>query len=113
MKQFQNKETQITIGDTVDEKPITRNAFYADLIKIVMQQVDAKGKTVAQMKKDFRIIDVIDKVIEEKSEIISLEDADFDLLKERVVGFVYGFMHRDLITFENDIQAAATEKKEE
>lgn len=85
-------------------KPEVMN--YADIMLLIMNKLSEKGFTVAEMKKDFRVIDVLDAAVKEKKQEISFEDADFQhFLTKYPENFGWGLEHRDLIEFDDYIRA--------
>lgn len=101
MKKIENRDTKILFE--LGNKETLR---FADLMIVVMNKMDGAGKTPSQLRKDFRVIDVLEKASKDKLESFELEDADFDHFMT-IYGndFAWGFMHRDLIAFDDVIKA--------
>lgn len=105
MKQFQNKKTTITVEQITNDKKEVVIATYAYLGRMVMNQVNPQqGINTVAMKKNFRVLDVLEKAIEENPETFELEDADAVHFAEKVKGFNWNFQHRDLPVFEEEIE---------
>lgn len=106
MKTIKNKTTEIE-GDFEDEKNagklIHRKATYADLMKIAMNQIPQQGISTAQMRKDFRVFDALEKA----NHKIELEESDFEYLHGKIKGMSWGFRNRGLILFEDDMELVA------
>lgn len=101
MTTLQNKTTDI---DGVFEDG-SRKATYADLIRIPMMNL-TPSNTIAQQRKDFRIIDVLEDAIKNKLETLSFEDSDFIYMKEVVKNANWQFKNKGLFELEDDINAA-------
>lgn len=103
MKVIENKKTEIKGNfESVDGIFIERKANYSDLLRIVMNTVPQGGITISDMRKDIRITDALDKADNEQENII-LEDSDYNRLSDKLRGFSWGFMNKELITFEDYI----------
>lgn len=100
MKTIQNKVTTI-------EKPTPNEAGgidltnYADLMTLVMKAVRPEGYSIGEMKRCFTIIDKIENADGE----INLEDDEFEYFKSGMNMFRWNRAHKDLIQFEDDINA--------
>jgi len=91
MKVITNKETNIKNGD----KMLTRG----DLLMIVVNEPDPKGIKISEMRDRMRILDKLDNNstdTEFKAEI-SLEDADFTLLKKLFDNYGWLQTHPDIL----------------
>lgn len=97
MKTIPNKRTTIEITANDGVELLT----YASLMKSVMQQRHAEGFTTEEMRKDFRVLDALVATAEN----ISMEDADFAHFKTKLKTMRWGLAHKDLIAFEDDINA--------
>lgn len=95
MKTIPNKRTTIEEGEGL--------VTYAQLMKIVMSQRKPEGFSTEEMRKDFRVIDAIESKF--KTEEISLEDADFEYFKSKLKAMRWSGAHKDVIKFEDDINA--------
>lgn len=100
MKTIENKTTSISNGDEVNKKFLTSG----DLLKIIINTVPQGGLTVEEMKKRLRLIESLDKANETTSSI-SLEDADFDLLKTQTIDYKWGALHKDIIDLVDSINS--------
>lgn len=101
MKTIPNKVTTLEGAPNGKEQVPLLN--YAALMKIVMNsQVSPTGFSTEDMRKNFRVLDAIDAATEES---ISLEDADFEHFKSKLNDFRWNMSRKDLIAFEDDINA--------
>lgn len=95
MKSFQNKETTIQNGDI--------KLKYSDLAIACMNHVDPqRGIRGEEMYKNFKVIDKLEKA----SDLISLEDAEYDILFEKVMNMPWAFQHRDIVQFTTTVKEA-------
>lgn len=115
MKQIPNKVTEI--DGTFDKKDglegeiERRKTKYSDLIMIVMSAVHPDNNTLG-MRKDFRVIDAVEKAVKE-SGTIDLEDEDAKHLLSKIKGHVWGFKNKGIIEFEEDIDLIVNPKKQD
>lgn len=94
MKTIPNKRTTIDIGGEL--------LTYSDLMKAaMMRHRSPEGFSSEEMRKDFRVLDVLDP----KAETITLEDADFEHFKSLLKVARWNVVHKDIIAFEDDINA--------
>lgn len=61
------------------------------------------GATVDEMRKGIRILDALDSV---KNEVLELEDADWEFLKQKVEKFPWAGTDRRFLQFHDDITGA-------
>lgn len=111
MKTLKNKTTEIdgTFEDEKDPtKTVNRKTTYVDLMKIVMNQIPREGARTSEMRKDFRVIDALEKA----NHNIQLEDSDFEHFNTKLKNMAWGFRHRALLGFEEDIEQAAKGEEE-
>lgn len=108
MKQIPNKTTDIP--GTFDG--VQRKTTYADLMDIVMKQITDDNNTIT-MRKDFRVLDAIEKSVKENAETIDLEDADATHLLNKIKATAWGFKNKGIIDFEDDIAEIISKKKED
>lgn len=109
MKKIENRKTSIieTVG-----QPETIS--YADIMLMVINKSVPEGYPPSKMRKDFRVIDVLDKAIKDKSEFIELEDGDFDHWWSRYGDdFAFGMQHRDLLAFDDYLKEIKSGKQAE
>lgn len=97
MKTIPNKVT--TLDGVQNENGDVQLLNYADLMKIVMNQPPPNGFSIADMRKNFRVLDAID----QKAEEISMEDSDFEHFKSKMKDVKWNISRKDLIQFEDDI----------
>lgn len=91
MKEFVNKTTGI--------KEENKFILYSDLCKICINKTPEGGFTIEEMSKRLRIMEVLNK----KKDKIILEDFDFEILKACIKNIKWGFMHKDLVEFNNTV----------
>lgn len=94
MKTLENKKFTFE-GDT-------KESSYSDLIKVVAKTSPQGGIDAEEMNKRSRIFTSLK---EEKDGVISLEDADFELLKQLVATHKWGMYEENLLDFVNYIKA--------
>lgn len=85
---------------TIENKSVivaNKSVTYKDIIVNCVNSVDPKsnGLTVAEMRKRIRILDACEKA----TEVIELEDNDFNLLKEIINNMRWGIVDRELLSF--------------
>lgn len=100
MKTLELKETKIPkikVGEKQEESNEMLN--YGDFIKTALNIVPEKGFTPEEMKKRFRILDALEK----DSKTLELEDADVVTLKDCIKAMQWGVLHKDIITFCEEI----------
>lgn len=98
MKVIENKRTTIEAGD---ENGGVTLLTYANLIGSAIRQIRQEGFTIGEMKMCFNILEASEKADGE----ISLEDAEFEYLKRKIPGTRWLVLNKDIITFEDDINA--------
>ena len=98
MKSLENKLTLITIqGEENKSVPVD----YATLIKIVCNTPDQRGYSIQDIKFRLTISDIVSN---KKVGIhIHLENADAKYLQNLVENMKWGFIHKDLISFSEDV----------
>jgi hypothetical protein len=80
---------------------------YADMIKGVVNGVDPReGVTVDDMKKRLRIVTALENA---KGDTLKLEDADYDLLAQKVRANKWAMVSPAIVEFCDDIAAAGKE----
>ena len=100
MKTIPNKRTTIEINAGTEGVELLS---YAALMKTVMQQPVQGGFSTEEMRKDFRVLDALTDYL--NAEVIPLEDSDFAHFKTKLKTMRWGLAHKDLIAFEDDINA--------
>ena len=104
MKEIEIKKTSIKsniikdAGDTMKKKEYVD---YADFIKVCVNHIVKGGFSTDEIRKRSRILEALDA---EKDGKIILEDADFVTLKNCIKVMQWGFMHKDIINFVDDIE---------
>lgn len=92
MKSFENKQTKVP---KIDNSGMMK---YSDLAILCLTAVNPQeGVNGLEMYKNFKVIDKIEKCDGEKK--VTLEDADFDVLKSKVSAMKWSIMHRDISEF--------------
>jgi len=94
MKTLANKTTELA-------KDAESKMTYADLVKVCVNQPPKDGFTAEEMRSRFRLIDVCDKA----TDTLDFEDADCSKVKELVDAMKWAVIHKDLITFCEDVKA--------
>lgn len=84
---------------------------YKELIQMIVQlPTDPRvGLGVEEIRKAVRILDLLD----ESKKTLTLEDADYNVLKEKLSNHKFGIAHKNIIVFVDDIDNAkdVVEKK--
>ena len=77
---------------------------YAAMIRVIIQSPTnpQQGLTVEDVRKAVRVLDALDK----SKDKLELEDADYEVLKTKLDAFKFGFAHKNIITFVDDILKA-------
>lgn len=97
MKTIKNKETSIITREGDVDKKMT----YVDLLKIIADVPPAQGYTIAEMRQRLGLYAALI-AIDNK---ISLEDADFVVMKKLVQEFKWAQSHTDIIDFVDHIES--------
>lgn len=74
---------------------------YSDLISIIIRDVRAEGFNIGEMRKCFRICEIAESA---NGEIV-LSDEDFAYLKAKIPGMRWRVINKEIIQFEDDINA--------
>lgn len=61
------------------------------------------GATIDEMRKSIRVLDALDA---SKDDVLSLEDADWEFLKQKVEKMPWAMVERRFVTFHDDIMQA-------
>jgi len=95
MKQIQLKTVDIEVQGQV--KPLS----YKGELQIIFRSPSdpSKGATVEEMRRSIRILDALEK----STDVLELEDADFDYLKSRVPNAKFAFVHPAIVQFVDDV----------
>ncbi len=103
-KKLENKETKIeTLIDPQNVDGGVKNATYADLISQALKASRPEGYNLDELKKRFRVIDVMDEA--KKGKDIILEDADAAFLQTMLKDFTWLVVDRDLVNLVEDVLA--------
>lgn len=89
----------ITLSKGMENNPL-------EILRAVASQAQQNGADIAEVRKRIRILDALDKA--KDSDVVTLEDADYDLLKGLYDRFRFAIAHRDLATICDDIWGAAS-----
>lgn len=95
-----NKKTELTNS----EGKIDRNSF----LKFIVNEPTKEGLTIIQMRERMRIIDAIDNAGEGN---VTLEDHDFNLLKNIFDNFRFYKPHKDILELANHLEELSKQKK--
>jgi hypothetical protein len=61
------------------------------------------GATIDEMRKGIRVLDALDSSVDD---VLVLEDADWQILKDKVEAFPWGMVDRRLVAFYDDVVSA-------
>ena len=77
---------------------------YKALIKTIVQipSDPRQGLNIDEVKKSVRVLDAL----EEAKDKLTLEDADYNLLRTKVNAFKFSYAHKNIVTFADDITGA-------
>lgn len=101
MRIFENKATEINKEEVAD---------YALLIKACTDRIPKEGLVTSEQKKRLDVQCLIhDKL--KVGEKVEIEEHIYETIKGCVVNFPWAMMHKDLVTFENDIKELKEKKK--
>ena len=89
MKTIENKKTNVP--GSVEK--------YSDLIMHCVKNPPKGGYDISEMRRRIRVMDVTEK----GGEILEFEDADFDCVKKCVKNMRWGFVHQEIINFDEYI----------
>lgn len=112
MKQFKNSLTEVTIPDmekSTEKNYVSKKATFADLALMCVRTPKEGGFGVEDMRKRFRIIDVLEGLGNTAS--AKLEDQDAALLNEVCTEFKWTAMHKDIIEFTDYVSNLKAIKK--
>jgi hypothetical protein len=99
MKKLTIKWTNISKNGKTDEK-----VSYLDFIRMaVSAPPPGKGFVYEDMRKAFRIIDVVEKAEKDKATEIVFEDTDAEVLKQHVKQCQWAMLDRDVMAFCNAV----------
>jgi hypothetical protein len=74
-----------------------------DVIRIVVERTDSeRGIGIPEMRKRLRILDALDSADGE----LTLEDADWELLKGLIARFPFAVAHREIVQVSDDVENA-------
>ena len=77
----------------------------SDLIKGAINSVGREGVNSEEMRKRQRVLDALEKGTDK----MSLEDADYETLKECVDKMQWAMVHKDILAFVDDVNNAKKE----
>jgi hypothetical protein len=63
-----------------------------------------QGMNIDEMRRRMRVLDLLEK---NQSETLSLEDADWQMVKQLYVSHPFAMAHKDLLTIGDDVENAA------
>ena len=77
---------------------------YKSLIRTIVQVPSdtRQGLSVDEVRKSVRVLDALD----EAKDKLTLEDADYNLLRTKVNDFKFAFAHKNIVAFVDDILKA-------
>lgn len=98
MKKIQLKTVDFNMQGTV-----RKLSYKGELETIFRSPTDmSKGANVEEMRRSIRILDALDK----STDVLELEDADFDYLKGRVPQAKFAFVDPAIVQFVDDVTNA-------
>lgn len=103
-KKIKLKSTEIVV--VKDAKPIP--FVYADILQTILKQQPQGGFGFDEMAKSLKITDKLETIKEGVDQYLTLEDADWDYLKGKVLAFRWGYAHNELLAFRDAVVDAET-----
>lgn len=93
---------------TVQATDSSAALVYADAIRTVIRQpLDTnRGVSIDEMRKGIRILDKLDEAEKTNSGQLSLEDADYEHLKQKIEAMSWGMVDRHLLEFIDTVLSA-------
>ena len=76
---------------------------YSDIIQTVLKQSPPGGFGFEDMAKSLKITDKVEALKEGVDQYLTLEDADWTYLRDRVVAFRWGYAHHELLAFRDAV----------
>lgn len=96
MKTIENKETEIWLTPEV-------KLNYAHLLGYIVDKPVKEGITINEMRRDMKILDVLEKAKNEKS--FELDKEHLDHIKSNLESYTWTMRHKDIITFIDYIES--------
>jgi len=96
MVKIENKQIELEKAN-MPENPPKDPITYVELMKQILRFKGEKGFDYEEMRKRFRILDVLD--TDEPKHFIELEDSDFEYFKKCMEQFKWSFMDRSFFDF--------------
>ena len=97
MKQIPLKTVEAMIG----EKPI-RISYKAQIAELIRTPSGDKGADYDEVRRSIHILDILD---ETTGDTLSLEDADFEYMKGRILSARWPMIDKAIMTFIEDVTA--------
>lgn len=94
MKQIPLKVVEMLI----DDKPV-KIAYRAQLKAIIETPANQQTASLDEVRRSIRILDVL----ERSDGVLELEDADFDFMREKVLGARWPLINRQVLDFVDDV----------
>lgn len=98
MKVITNKKTSILSSLEGEVKPMS----YVDLLKMIMNFPPSNGYSISEMRQRLKIYSQLES---SKDNTISLEDADFEVVKACVIEFRWTQAHKEIVEFVDHIES--------
>ncbi len=88
----------------VDHDPQLGELSWAEILRqVVRRPLDpSKGADIEELRRGIRLLDALDK----EPEVLELEDADWDHLRDKVQAFSWGIVDRRVLNFVDDVLGA-------
>lgn len=97
-------EEQIEVNTKEGVKPITFKISSVDLLKQAVNSPSKNGYSISEMKQRLRLLDIIEKADNEKSETIEFEDADFKTVSDLVRDTKWTVLSKAVIKFSDEFE---------
>ena len=102
MRLFENKETEIPNGE--------KNLTYSGLIKACTDRIPKEGLVTSEQKKRLDVQCLIHDDLKVGAQV-KIEEHIYETIKSCVINFPWSAMHKDLVTFEEDMKGLEEIKK--
>ena len=93
------KSIEIVVVKKTDPIPFV----YSDIIVTILSAQPQGGFGFEEMAKSLKITDKVEGMKDGVDQYLTLEDADYEYLKDKVVAFRWGYAHSELLIFRDAI----------
>ncbi|HYW88805.1 MAG TPA: hypothetical protein VFB50_13610 [Chloroflexota bacterium] len=96
---------RILLKSLPDPRDPTNRIDYRELVEQVVRVPLNRqtGATIDEMRRSIRVLDALEAA---EQDVLTLEDSDWQILKEKVEAFPWGMVDRRLLEFYDDVTSA-------